>query len=583
MQYFKSKQFSTHSVRKKIYFLVGFSLLFLFIELATLSGTMYLISAMRAYVNGESIWSKAQKNALIYLVNYAQFNNPHDYALFLKEMNIILADKNARLAMDANSSRESISLYFLAGNNDPSDIPRMINLYRYFKHVYYMNRAINIWQEGDLLAEKILQIAQKIHQKILAKKNLDSEYVSQIADLNNQLTLLEYHFSMTLGEASRWLEYLVLTLLFCILILFSFCTLGIATYILINVTTRIRQLIRISKEVRNNNFSVRINDDHQDELGQLASAFNKMVITLDTNKDAKIIAEGKLKESEERFRQAFDYAPIGMAIVLPEGTWLKVNQVLCEILGYTADELYKMNFQQITYAQDLEKDLSNVERLIKGEILSYHLEKRYVRKDNSIIWVLLSVSLIRDTQTFLPLHFIAQIQNIDQQKKITEQLNEMAFLDSLTDLHNRRALHDRFELLKKLADTNQSGFVLCYLDVDFFKRINDIYGHIVGDHVLKTIGDRLNQNLWNNDFAARIGGDEFIIILSNLNYPDLKKATAELILALKEPMYIKGLKLNVSISLGTSYYPEDGTTLEQLLQVADAKLYDVKQHRIEKL
>ncbi|MFB2892503.1 PAS domain S-box protein [Aerosakkonemataceae cyanobacterium BLCC-F50] len=131
--------------------------------------------------------------------------------------------------------------------------------------------------------------------------------------------------------------------------------------------------------------------------------------------------EEALKESEARFRNAFDYAAIGMAIVGLEGEWLKVNRSICEIVGYSESELLNTTFQAITHPDDLEKDVNLMQQLLAGEIRYYHLEKRYIHKLGYTVWILLSGSLVRDTEG-KPLYFISQIQDITERKLAEEKL-----------------------------------------------------------------------------------------------------------------------------------------------------------------
>ena len=127
-------------------------------------------------------------------------------------------------------------------------------------------------------------------------------------------------------------------------------------------------------------------------------------------------AEEALRESEERFAGAFEHAPIGVALVSPDGRWLKVNRALCDLVGYSEAELLTRTFQDITHPEDLELDLENVRRMIAGDILSYQMEKRYVHARGHLVTVLLNVSLVRDGQD-QPRYFISQIQDITSRKE----------------------------------------------------------------------------------------------------------------------------------------------------------------------
>ena len=158
-------------------------------------------------------------------------------------------------------------------------------------------------------------------------------------------------------------------------------------------------------------------------------------------------AENRLRESEERFRGAFDFAAIGMAIVGIDGQWLRVNKSLCRIVGYSEDELLARDFQSITHPEDLKPDLDLVRQLVEGAIPNYHMEKRYIHKDGHEVCVLLSVSLVRD-QRGDPLYFVSQIQDITARKRAEEELRQLSSqLLKLQDEERRRIardLHDSF-------------------------------------------------------------------------------------------------------------------------------------------
>ncbi|MBL7972040.1 MAG: PAS domain S-box protein [Prolixibacteraceae bacterium] len=126
-----------------------------------------------------------------------------------------------------------------------------------------------------------------------------------------------------------------------------------------------------------------------------------------------------LRESQERFSSAFEFAAIGMALVSLDGTWIKVNQSVCRLFGYSEEELVQMKFQDITYPEDLDKDLLNVQKMLRGEIQNYRIEKRYFHKNRRVIWTHLNVSLVRSSDQ-QPLYFISQIEDITE-IKMTEQ------------------------------------------------------------------------------------------------------------------------------------------------------------------
>lgn len=287
--------------------------------------------------------------------------------------------------------------------------------------------------------------------------------------------------------------------------------------------------------------------------------------------------EDALRNSEKTFRSAIEYAPIGMALVSLEGKWLKVNQSLCGIIGYSEAELQAMNFQMITHPDDLDIDLSYVKQLVAGKISSYQMEKRYICKNGKTVWVLLSGSLLRDTEN-KPVYFIAQIQNIDNQKMIENELKFIANHDVLTGLANRKQLESSFAQALAYAKRNKTHLAVMFLDLDGFKAINDQYGHEAGDLLLVEVSSKLYHCLRETDILVRLGGDEFIVVLTELSDGLLVSEVAKKILTMMtKPIQIKNHKIAMTISIGISLYPKDGMTLQSLIKQADKALYHVKE------
>lgn len=283
-----------------------------------------------------------------------------------------------------------------------------------------------------------------------------------------------------------------------------------------------------------------------------------------------------LEESESRFRSAFNFSAIGMALVSLEGKFLKVNQSLCQIVGYTEDELLKIDFQTITHPEDLELDLNYAHQLIDGEISSYNLEKRYIKKDDTVIWILLSGSLIRNKEN-KPLYFIAQIQNIDAQKKAEQELKYIAYHDVLTGLANRKQLESSFHQAQSYAKRHQNQLAVLFMDLDNFKGINDTLGHEIGDLLLIEVGARLKKIIRATDVLIRQGGDEFIIALTDVSdNTQIDKFAKKILTAIRKPIKIKEHQFVITASIGISIYPKDGQDLNTLIKQADKALYIAK-------
>ena len=179
-------------------------------------------------------------------------------------------------------------------------------------------------------------------------------------------------------------------------------------------------------------------------------AGRKAILAIARDVSERIRVAAALRESQERFRSAFDHASIGMALVSPEGRWLQVNQSLCRIVGYHEHELLVTDFQSITYPDDLDADLASVKRLLAGEIVDYQMVKRYVHRQGHLVWVLLSVSLVRDASGN-PAHFISQIQDI------TQRQNAEAALRASEDEY--RATFEMAGVGKAQVDLNSGRFL----------------------------------------------------------------------------------------------------------------------------
>ncbi len=209
-----------------------------------------------------------------------------------------------------------------------------------------------------------------------------------------------------------------------------------------------------------------------------------------------------LKEREEQFRSAFDHAA-GMGLVSLEGRWEKVNQALCQMLGYAEEELLAVTFQSLTHPEDLGNDLTQLYQLTEGHTAASQVEKRLLHSAGFEVWVLQSISLVRDPQG-VPLHYIFQIQNITERKQADEKIYHAAFHDGLTGLPNRILLTERLSLAVERAKRHSDyQFAVLFIDLDRFKFVNDSLGHQYGDILLLQVAERLQQCVRKLDTVAR--------------------------------------------------------------------------------
>jgi len=183
---------------------------------------------------------------------------------------------------------------------------------------------------------------------------------------------------------------------------------------------------------------------------------------------------------------------------------------------------------------------------------------------------LLSLALLL---LFLNSHFRRE----EQMQRSANHLLHMATHDALTGLPNRTLLADRFSQACSRTKRRDITFSTMFLDLNGFKKVNDSYGHEVGDQLLKTLGGLLKECIRNEDTLSRISGDEFVILLEDTSYEDAERVARKIQAKLTRPVLIRGIELNIGISLGIAVYPDDGTEMNELLRKADARMYEAKE------
>jgi diguanylate cyclase (GGDEF)-like protein/PAS domain S-box-containing protein len=292
-------------------------------------------------------------------------------------------------------------------------------------------------------------------------------------------------------------------------------------------------------------------------------------------------ADEARRHAQERFELVFEQAPIGMALLTPEGRWVRVNQALLAITGYSRDELLAKTLEEVTHPDDLAADLENVRRLLAGEIRHYTMERRYFHARGHVISTMLSVSLMRDREG-RPQHFIAQIQDITERKLMEARLRHLAEHDSLTGLFNRRLLER--QLAMQVARCRRYGehAALLVIDLDNFKQVNDTYGHKVGDELLRAIATELQHRLRGTDTVARLGGDEFAVLLPGTTAEDARKVSDTLRAAISACGVTAegGSRISVTSSVGVSALDRDTPGGEPALMEADRAMYAAKGPRV---
>jgi diguanylate cyclase (GGDEF)-like protein/PAS domain S-box-containing protein len=274
------------------------------------------------------------------------------------------------------------------------------------------------------------------------------------------------------------------------------------------------------------------------------------------------------------FENAFTHAPIGMALVDMTGRTLRVNDALCRITGFSAQEVCAQPFQQLSDPEDIDLDASSAAELLSGQVPSYHIEKRFRHASGELVWVLLSVSLARDGRG-RPLHLIAQVQDISERKTLERRLAHLIDHDFLTALFTAR----RFE--QALADHTKSaarygGGAVLLVDLDHFKTVNDRFGHKAGDDLLKAVARELRIRMRDTDIVARLGGDEFGIILPQVDTQQAEVVADAIVKAIRlHTAVLAEHQIAVTASVGVALF--DGLSPREILAAADLAMYEAKE------
>lgn len=283
-----------------------------------------------------------------------------------------------------------------------------------------------------------------------------------------------------------------------------------------------------------------------------------------------------LKESEERFRSAFTYAPIGIALVSPDGHWLKVNNSLCEFLGYSEEELLSTDFQTITHKEDLGVMLVSLHKLLTGQVPACQAELRFLHKDSGEVWVHWSASAASDTKSVKP-NLIFQIQDITDRKQAEEKLQYEATHDALTGLPNRALFTTRLEqALLKTKDNQRHRVSVLFIDLDRFKVVNDSLGHLIGDQLLISIAKRLSECIRPADTVARLGGDEFTILVEGARKDEVLIIAERIKEKFTCPFNLNGHEIYSSASIGILHSSANHNKPEELMRDADIAMYQAK-------
>jgi diguanylate cyclase (GGDEF)-like protein/PAS domain S-box-containing protein len=287
---------------------------------------------------------------------------------------------------------------------------------------------------------------------------------------------------------------------------------------------------------------------------------------------SQVEAETARWASEARFRAVFASSAVGIGIADTTGRIVDANQALCDMLGYTPEEMRQRKVREFVHPDDSPGLGAHYRELIRGERDHFRVEKPYFNREGQIVWTDLVVSLIRDPNG-RPRYVVAMVEDVTERHLLQIRLRHQALHDPLTQLPNRTLLYER--LAEVFEDPDSGRRVgLCYLDVDGFNVVNDTLGHDLGDHLLVAVARRLHTAVADpQTLVARVGGDEFVVLVQGSKDTDAVVGVAEQALAaVRAPVRLGAHEVTVSASVGVVERPVQGTSAGELMKAADTTL-----------
>ncbi|MDB5846625.1 MAG: domain S-box protein [Rhodoferax sp.] len=496
-------------------------------------GSIYTLSAVRAFVAGESEWSKGQKDAIYCLELYATTGDPAQYQLFEAALDIPAGDHESRMALD-HSPRDLARAQdgFRRGRNHPDDIGSLIWLFSNFRAFDIVQKPVGWWAVGD----DYMRLLKALSQDIQARRNagpVDAATVAQwrmqIQGINLAVTPAATAFSEALGEGSRFIVRLLLWL-----------NIGTAAVLILLSVLHTRKLLAARQRVEN------VLGAERERAHTTLTAIADGVVTTD--------AQGRVL-----------YMNPAAEILMAWSTLQASGRRLQDILVLeTPDEAHAGG-------------PGLLERLLAGgPQLPEESTQRLVRPDQSVVPVKLVGSPIHDqgqlTGAVLVLH------DVTREQHYVQQLSWQASHDALTGLVNRREFERRLELvLSKPRHAMREGALL-YVDLDQFKIVNDTCGHQAGDEMLRQVCRMLHNGLRDGDTLARLGGDEFGILLEDCPPAPAARIAEGLRQSAQGLQMAWGNRiLGTGLSIGLVQLTPGLDTLHEVLRVADMACYRAKE------
>jgi diguanylate cyclase (GGDEF)-like protein/PAS domain S-box-containing protein len=332
----------------------------------------------------------------------------------------------------------------------------------------------------------------------------------------------------------------------------------------------------------------RVKTESDGELGRLIRSFNQMAGELEKRTFELTIVNGHLRQeieerkrveealckSEERFRTLFEHSREAIYITTQDGKIVNFNQSMLEMFGYSREEIMEVKAQEMYVNPD---DRNRFQQQIeqKGFVRDYEVR---LRKKNGTEMDCLITAIVRRDASGSILEYQGILRDITERKQQEQQLVHAATHDLLTGLPNRMFFNQLLNKGLALAHRSQKKLVVMLFDLDRFKEVNDTLGHSLGDQLLKNVGNRLRVLLRESDIVARIGGDEFLLLLQEITMmEDSAKIAQKVLEAVREPIVFDNYELHITTSIGIAVYPDDGGDAETIVKNADIAMYQAKE------